>query len=154
MNLYTNDSIQYHNIIFQKPIQNKLEMYKNFYKILYTLPTYTMNYLLVPIRLKHYNIEHSNNKYKLIVDKNDPFFNLVFELEKRILSKLSNVVQKSIKQQCIFDLRNKKYLFVFHHMPNLDNLCLKISGVWEDEHYIGMIYKIFYYSSSYESPST
>ena len=65
------------------------------------------------------------------------------------------ITNKKVKYQCIFDLRNKKHLFIFHHIPNLNNLCLKISGIWEDENNIGIIYKLFYYPNSvYESSST
>lgn len=155
MNVYINEKYNLKNVIFQKPIQNKMEMYKNFYKIIYTHPKYTLNYLLIPLKVSSYNIEIYNGKYRLIVNKNDPIFSEIFEIEKNILTSLNMITNKKVKYQCIFDLRNKKHLFIFHHIPNLNNLCLKISGIWEDEHNIGIIYKLFYYPNSvYESPST
>ena len=51
MNLYLNEKVILDSVIFQKPIENKLEMYKNFYKILYTHPKYTMNYILIPMKI-------------------------------------------------------------------------------------------------------
>ena len=155
MNVYVNEHYNLKNVIFQKPIQNKMEMYKNFYKIIYTHPKYTLNYLLIPLKVSSYNIEIYNGKYRLIVNKNDPIFSEIFEIEKNILTSLNMITNKKVKYQCIFDLRNKKHLFIFHHIPNLNNLCLKISGIWEDENNIGIIYKLFYYPNSvYESPST
>ena len=152
MNIYLNDNIDLKYVIYQKPIQNKLEMYKNFYKIVYSHPKYTMNYLLIPLNVSSYNLELYNGKYRLIVNKNDPIFSQIFEIEKNILTSLNMVTKKNIKYQCIFDLRNKKHFFIFHQIPNLHNLCLKISGVWEDDNNIGIIYKLFYYSSPpYES---
>ena len=155
MNVYVNEKYNLKNVIFQKPIQNKMEMYKNFYKIIYTHPKYTLNYLLIPLKVSSYNIEIYNGKYRLIVNKNDPIFSEIFEIEKNILTSLNMITNKKVKYQCIFDLRNKKHLFIFHHIPNLNNLCLKISGIWEDENNIGIIYKLFYYPNSvYESSST
>ena len=84
MNVYVNEHYNLKNVIFQKPIQNKMEMYKNFYKIIYTHPKYTLNYLLIPLKVSSYNIELYNGKYRLIVNKNDPIFSEIFEIEKKI----------------------------------------------------------------------
>ena len=145
MNIYLNEPININNIIFQKPILNKIDNYKNFYKLLYTTKNFTMNYLLIPLNIQKYNIEYSNKKYKLTVNKDDHIFYQLFNIEKQILNNINLVVKKKVKYQCVFGLRNKKYLFVFHQQPDLSRLCLKISGIWENEDYIGIIYKLFYY---------
>ena len=148
MNLYLNERILLDSIMFQKPIENKLDMYKNFYKILYTHPRYTMNYILIPMKITNYSIDFINGKYKLSVNKNDPIFHEILEIEKTILTNLNRIVKKSISLNCVFDLRNKKHLFIFHQQPDIRYLSLKISGVWENETSIGIIYKLFYYPSS------
>ena len=128
MNLYLNEKILLDSIIFQKPIDNKLDMYKNFYKILYTHPKYTMNYILIPMKISQYSIDLINGKYKLSVNKNDPIFHEIFEIEKTILTNLNRIVKKNISLNCVFDLRNKKHLFIFHQQPDIRYLSLKISG--------------------------
>jgi hypothetical protein len=148
MNIYLNEKLILDNIIFQRPIENKLESYKNFYKILYTHPRYTMNYILFPLHITNYNIEFFNGKYKLNVYKNDPIFQQIFDIEKTILTNLNRIVKKKISLHCVFDLRNKKHMFIFHQPPDLRYLSLKISGVWENESSIGIIYKLFYCPSS------
>lgn len=148
MNLYLNENIILDSIIFQKPIENKLEIYKNFYKILYTHPKYTMNYILIPMKITQYNIDYINGKYKLSVNKNDNIFDKIYQIERSILTNLNRVVKKNITMNCVFDLKNKKHLFVFHQEPDIRFLSLKISGVWENDTSIGIIYKLFYYPSS------
>ena len=93
MNIYLNEKIDFKNIMYQKPIQNKLEIYKNFYKIIYTHPKYTMNYLLVPLKFSSYNIDFQNGKYKLIVNKMIPFSVKYLEL-KTILTSLNMITEE------------------------------------------------------------
>ena len=94
MNIYLNEKVILDSIIFQKPIENKLEMYNNFYKILYTHPKYTMNYILIPMKISQYSIDFTNGKYKLSVSKNDNIFHEIFEIEKKILTNLNRIVKK------------------------------------------------------------
>ena len=51
---------------------------------------------------------------------------------------------KNIVYNMLNDIDSKPYLYSFVHTPNLDRFYIKISGIWESETSIGLVYKFYH----------
>ena len=45
-------------------------------------------------------------------------------------------------------MKKKKYIYMFSSPPNIKQLYLKISGIWESSNEIGIVYKLYYNTST------
>lgn len=142
------EDINHHNLIFKLPIKNQNEEFIHFYKIIYSNCNFNLKYILLKFDYKDYELKFNNNYYLLCVNKNDPFFTKLHQLEYMILSSINKNINKTIVCNCYKELNKKQYLYCFQKFPNLNNLCLKISGIWENDHSIGLVYKIYYNMST------
>ena len=68
--------------------------------------------------------------------------------EEKILNIINMKVKKKIMLSCYNEFISKQYLYCFQYHPNLKNLTLKISGVWENETHIGLVFKLYYNMST------
>lgn len=109
------DNLKYNYIMITGPTKNKLKSYLFFYKILYATNLFTMSSLLL----------NFNN-----VDKeNIPLY--LTNIEKYILNK--------------FNHNNKHVsLSVFNCKKYNKNIKIMISGIWESDTNIGLVYKYIY----------
>uniref|UniRef100_A0A6C0L136 Uncharacterized protein n=1 Tax=viral metagenome TaxID=1070528 RepID=A0A6C0L136_9ZZZZ len=148
--LIEHDKINEHNLIFKMPIKNQNENYINFYKILFSNKNITLKYILVKLNLTSFIIKQDSHRYKVIVNKNDSFIKNIEQIEKKILNSINNTINKSIVHNLSNDINSKPYLYSFLHNPNLERFHIKISGIWESESSIGLVYK-FYYNTSTEN---
>ena len=94
-----------------------------------------------------YTIKHDCQRYKIMINKNDAFIHTIEATEKKILQSINNTTKKNIVCNLTNDIKSKPYLYSFLHHPNLDRFHVKISGVWESDTSIGLVYK-FYYNTS------
>lgn len=150
--IITHDKINEHNLVFKLPIKNQNENYINFYKILYSNKNITLKYILVKLNFASFTIKHDCHRYKVVVNKSDEFIKHIENIEKKILTSINNTINKSIVYNLTNDINTKPYLYSFLHAPNLERFYIKISGVWESERSIGLVYK-FYYNTSTENLS-
>lgn len=150
--IITYDNINEHNLVFKIPIKNQNENYINFYKILYSTKNITLKYILVKLNFTSFTIKQEYHRYKVVVNENDKFIKHIENIEKKILTSINNTINKKIVYNLTTDIQSKPYLFSFLQNPNLEHFCVKISGVWECEHYIGLVYK-FNYNTSTENLS-
>ena len=143
------NNIKNHNIFFKPPIKNQNEKYNNFYKIIYSNNKYSLKYILIKLDFKNYSIQQDKYKYKLIINLCDPFIKILENIEYTILNSLKNnlVKDKKINNNLSNDIKIRGYIYIFNEYPNYENLYLKISGAWEDNKNIGLVYK-FYYNTS------
>lgn len=146
------DKINDHNLIFKLPIKNQNEKYNNFYKILFSNKNITLKYILIKLGFNSFTIQQDYHRYKVIVNKNDVFIKNIENVEKKILESINNTLNKNIVYNLLNDINSKPYLYSFTHSPNLDKLYIKISGIWESDNSIGLVYK-FYYNTSTEKLS-
>ena len=150
--IITHDKISEHNIIFKMPIKNQNENYINFYKILFSNKNITLKYILVKLNFTSFIVKQESHRYKVTVSKNDEFIKHIENIENKILSAINNTLNKNIVYNLTNDINSKPYLYSFIHNPNLERFYIKISGVWESDSSIGLVYK-FYYNTSTENLS-
>lgn len=140
------DNINTHHLIFKLPIKNQNSKYRYYYKLLYSDSNIHLKYILILVRFHQSYVEHRDNFYKMKVSKKDPFFQKTKMLEHTILNSLNQSVGKKIVYGCYNDLMTKDILYQSPH--NGQEMFLKISGVWEDDEHIGLVYKFYYMMST------
>ena len=132
------------NLVFKLPIKNQNTKYINYYKLMYSNTYFTLKYLLLELKFTNYKLVFNYNNYNLIIDKNDLLIEYIKKIELLILNSINNSINKIIVCSLYNDLINKETLYIFSHLPNIENFCLKISGIWEDKTKIGLVYKFYY----------
>ena len=142
------NDIHHNNIMFKLPIKNQNDKFIHFYKIIYSNYHFNLKYILLKMEYNDYEIKINNNNYLLSVNKQDIFFTKIQQLEIMILKSINCYIQKNVVYNCYNEIIKKQYLYCFQKFPNLKNLCLKISGIWEDDNNIGLVYKIYYNMST------
>ena len=150
--IITHDCINDNNLVFKLPIKNQNESYINFYKILYSNKNITLKYILMKLNFTSFTIKQDSHRYKVVINKNDEFIKHIENIEKKILSSINNTINKNIVYNLTNDIHSKPYLYSFLHHPNLEKFYIKISGVWESDSSVGLVYK-FYYNTSTENLS-
>ena len=146
------NNVNNENLIFKLPIKNQNIKYINYYKIMYSNDIINLKYLLIKLNFINFTLNPYNNIYNLIIDKSDKFIHKIKQLEETILLSINNTVKKNIVYNLYNDVISKHILYNFNFFPNMEHFCLKISGIWEDETKIGLVYK-FYYNISTEKLS-
>ena len=139
------DKIKSYKIIFKIPIKNQNNKYLHYYKLLYSDENIHLKYLLIQLNFKNYLVNEEDKMYRIKINMDDPIFNNIKLLEHIILSTLNQHVEKDIKYTLYDHIINKELYYVY---PNNQNLYLKISGVWENETHIGLVYKLYYKMST------
>lgn len=142
------DTINTHHLIFKLPIKNQNSKYTYYYKLLYSDSNIHVKYILILVRFQQSYVDHRDHFYKIKVSKQDPFFQKIRTLEHIILTSLNQSVGKKIVYSCYNDFITKDILFHSHHNGPSQEMFLKISGIWEDEEQIGLVYKIYYMMST------
>ena len=124
------DTIEPHQIIFKYPIKNQNSKYINYYKLLYSDPNVHLKYILLSLNTS------------IAVDKKEIFFEKLKKLEYLLLSSINQHINKNIKIHLYHDLISKENSYISQ------NIYIKISGIWEDNLYIGLVYKLYYATST------
>lgn len=133
------DDIQSHQLIFKMPVKNQNNKYLYYYKMLYSDTIMHLKYLLFKI-----NFNHSFMNHPFKVNKKDPIFDKIRQLECMILRSINQTVQKEIKCNIYDELMQRDITYVVNNNPCFQPLFLKISGIWEDATHIGIVYKLYY----------
>ena len=130
------------------PIKNQNSKYNHYYKLLYSDYNIHLKYILVKICFQQSYVENNDMFYKMKVSKKDPFFNKIKTLEYTILNSLNKSINKKIVYGCYLDIISRDMLFQSQYSTNYQDMYLKISGVWEDNEHIGLVYKFYYMMST------
>tara|TARA_Y100000389_G_scaffold189168_1_gene212609 strand:+ start:1995 stop:2468 length:474 start_codon:yes stop_codon:yes gene_type:complete len=146
------DKIKTHNIIFKLPIKNQNEKYINFYKILFSNKNITFKYIILRLNPRTFHVQQECHRYKILINRNDEFIKNIENVEKIILSSINNTLNKNIVYNLLDDITGKPYLYTFLNYPDLEHFYIKISGIWESDSSVGLVYK-FYYNTSTENIS-
>ena len=136
------------NIIFKLPIRNQNTKYSYFYKILYSSSHTSMKYILLSLSTVKYFVEEGQSRYKVVVEQADKSIDLLCNIESMILGAINNHLKKNIVLNLTKDIREKPYLYSFAQYPSIKHLLIKISGVWESNDSIGLVYKFTYNTST------
>tara|TARA_Y100000389_G_scaffold89478_3_gene85959 strand:+ start:1612 stop:2067 length:456 start_codon:yes stop_codon:yes gene_type:complete len=147
--IFNQPNINNYNIFFKKPIKNQNEKFSSFYKLLYSNNIYSLKYLLINLDIINYTIIQEGYKHKLIGNMSETFMKCIEKIEYTILNSLKNNLKtkKKISINLLNDLKSRGYIYIFNEPPDFDKIYLKISGVWEDNTNIGLVYKVCYNTS-------
>ena len=140
--------INCHNLLFKNPVKNQNPDFLNYYKMIYTNHNYNLKYILLNISFKDFEIIQEKNIYYLRVEPNCNLFNDIYHIEKTILESINIYIHKNINYSCYNEMKRKKYIYMFSSSPNINQLYLKVSGIWESYNEIGIVYKLYYNTST------
>ena len=133
-------------LIFGDKVKNNIIEKSDFCNIQYSTTTITLNNIILNFTLEDVLIDNYYNKYKCIFSKkNIPILKRLIQIEKEILFKYNcskkgiYKVEQYLTQNNSIKVFSNKILHVGHY----DNakICLKISGIWENNVEYGLIYK-------------
>jgi len=142
MNIYHNvEDIDYKKIMFYKQVPNKIPNYKFFYKIMYDMHNFTLNSIIINVKIDDYTIIEENKKYRATIQINEDFLEFIKLLEINILNNINS--NKQPVYSCYKYLIFNKSTYLFDKLPETINLSLRISGLWESDTTIGLTTKIY-----------
>lgn len=139
------------NIFFGNKMKNNIIENSDFYNIIYSDNTCSLNNIIMLFQIYHYKLEYSFHRYKLYFDteRNKHTLNKIKEIEKMFLScfETQNIPTYSLYQN-IKDGNLNVRCFDNNSIINLKNnnsifIKIKISGIWKNSTNYGLIYKVF-----------
>ena len=142
------DDIKCHHLIFKLPIKNQNSKYKYYYNLLYSNSDIHLKYILMKVTFHQSYVDTYDSFYKMKVSKKDPVFKKIQDLEIMILTCLNQHVHKKLSTSLYNELIMKDLMYVSPQTNHNQTLHLKISGIWEDEEHIGLVYKMYYAMST------
>jgi hypothetical protein len=119
-------------VFYNKPIENKIKYYNNFYKLLYNESKYTIQSLLLWIPNDYIILDQDN-----YIHINEYGMKKMVQIEESILNNINLILNKKIELSIYNECRKKKHLLENGQC----NLILRISGIWESYDKIGITYK-------------
>ena len=130
------------NIYFYEPIENTIIENSKFIKIIYSNEHLILNGLFILLNLNIKNIENYFKKVKLnydIQENKDILYN-IYQIEREILNSYEKSCKKKIYN--IFETLNTGYIKIYPiNDSTIENIILKISGIWESESEYGLTFK-------------
>lgn len=134
------------NIFFQEAIKNTIILNSKFNRTLYSNDFFTLNIIFIKFNIKFYCQDKIFNKYKCYykIEENKDIIDKLIEIERNIIDKfnINKIKDFKISQQLLSGFI--KIINVTSENINLnkiDNILLKISGIWETETEYGITYK-------------
>lgn len=151
MNIVLNmDDIYTRNIFIGNNIRNNIINNGSFYKIKYSNSDIILNNLMILLNISDRSFMQNYNRYRcMFKNKNKDNVDIIDKisaLEKKILSmfecnKYPNYNIGSALQSGVFN--------VGYYPRNDETMCLKISGIWENEDEYGLTYKFVIMSKNH-----
>ncbi len=158
------ESNQYNpnNIIIQRKMKNNIMDNSFFYRLIYSDKYFSSNGLYILFKFtnikleSYYNNNHNNNnsKIKCIFENNRNNNNnieMIKKIESSILRKIYNDYKISISNRLEQQLNTYSIKLFEYNSNNINknynnmNIILKISGVWENAHEMGITFKFYTY---------
>lgn len=161
-------------IIISDPINNSIIPNSKYYKIIYSNKIYSLNGIFINFNFKNSSINFNNNNIDINYKDNYPVINKIKSLEKSLLDKFININKKPtyklndlLNTNCIKYNQIENYsvysnninndishdntvqnIFINNSIDNytniLENIVLKISGVWESNTCYGITFKFIF----------
>jgi len=137
------------HVYFSEPIENTIMDESIFIKILYSNELMTLNGIFTDLEIKITQKDNYFKKIKFNFDttQNNEILQKVYKMETDILNKYNS---NKTKKRTIYDSLSTGNMKIFPNIGTEINKCsnkfiLKISGLWENNHEIGITYKIIIY---------
>jgi hypothetical protein len=128
-------------IFFCEPCKNNIMDDGTFIRILYTMPTFTLNSIYLLFQVNSVECEKYYNKYKYTFPINQNWIEKIKKIEEDILK----LWKKDAIHQCkIYEQISQGTIKIFQPLyENETNskVILKISGIWENNGNIGLTFK-------------
>jgi hypothetical protein len=139
------------DIYYQEPVKNTIMNNSKFIRIIYSNSLFMMNGIYIRFNLNIIHVEKSFNKYKLFFDKqlNNNEIISISKIEQDLLKKI-NIIDKTPIYRISEQLANgniKMFIdsdntFVTNKLF-INELHLKISGIWENDTEYGVTYRFY-----------
>ncbi len=136
------------NIILSEKQKNNILAGSDFYRVYYSDEDTTLNGIYLQYNIFNINIQKYFNKIKCIFDNevNKIEINKILEIEKNILKKFSNFINRQ-PEFIIEDQLQQGFIKIFTER-NIEygkyrkiNLILKISGIWVNSEKYGLTFR-------------
>lgn len=144
------DDVSTRNIFIGNNIRNNIINNGSFYKIKYSNSEIILNNLMILLNISDCSFVENYNRYRCIFkNKNKDNVDIVDKissLEKKILSKFE------CNKYPHYNIRSTLQSGVFnigYYPRNDETMCLKISGIWENEDEYGLTYKFVIMSKNH-----
>lgn len=139
------NNIDSNSFFFGKNINNTVIANGRFTRVLYSTPLYTLNSILLNIKLNGIKMEKSYIKYKCRFSPgtNSDIINKIKCIEENILEK-ANIDKKRINNISDQLRTGLIKIFIDNNTRILNDIILKISGIWETEKEYGITYKFMF----------
>lgn len=139
------NNIDNNSFFFGKNINNTVIANGRFTRVLYSTPLYTLNSILLNIKLNGIKMEKNYIKYKCRFSPgtNSDIINKIKCIEENILEK-ANIDKKRINNIADQLRTGLIKIFIDNNARILNDIILKISGIWETEKEYGITYKFMF----------
>ena len=125
------------NIYILDPKSNYILKNSRYRKILYSNKYITLNGLYIPIKLDNLQYFKKYNKYFVHFTNT---LNYIITLEQQILSKIN--AQTNHNRILKSAIETKRFIIDSKYTISSNSFILYISGLWENNYEIGLIYKL------------
>lgn len=149
--LLSPNKIDIENIFFMDTKSNII-MNGNFTKVIYSNSIFSIIAVFISFPMQYSNIVRLPNKYMLTFDltSNKDTIERFIQIEHNILENYKELYNIKKVSSCTLKNQLNKGIIKFYkesreHYSKQSKYYMKISGIWETEHEIGITYKIIEY---------
>ena len=133
------DNFKKQNIIIGNKTKNSIMYNSNYYNLIYSDELCTLNTIIFYFYCDNY-ININDHKLFFSLNKNQEIIKKIKNIEFNILNCFSS---DKIPIYNIYNSIVNNLIKLENNSKKINNLYLKISGIWENEIYYGLIYKFF-----------
>ena len=132
-------------VLFGDKIKNKIIEKSDFCNLIYSTELGTFNNIIFTLTFKNVMIDTYFNKYKCMFSSaNEEVVEQLLSIESQILNKYNRTKKKNYKLLQQLSTNSFKFLsMVQYNKQQMKefSVCIKLSGIWENEEECGIIYK-------------
>lgn len=137
MNIVINiNDFDFNRVSFYNPIKNKVKKYENFYKIIYNCNFYTITTLIINIPLKEFIHINNHNKNYIIC------FSCI--LNEKLIKLENDILKRIYHFNNDYVIKNEITNTTIITKTKINNIYLRIYGVWNNYNDIGLVYRFLY----------
>ena len=132
-------------VLFGDKIKNKIIEKSDFCNLIYSTELGTFNNIIFTVTFKNVMIDTYFNKYKCMFSSaNEEVVEQLLSIESQILNKYNRTKKKNYKLLQQLSTNSFKFLSMVQYKKQQMkefSVCIKLSGMWENEEECGIIYK-------------
>jgi len=132
-------------VLFGDKIKNKIIEKSDFCNLIYSTELGTFNNIIFTVTFKNVMIDTYFNKYKcMFSNANEEVVEQLLSIESQILNKYNRTKKKNYKLLQQLSTSSFKFLSMVQYKKQQMkefSVCIKLSGIWENEEECGIIYK-------------